>query len=92
MPIRNRSKVESNTMAGNVETSVSPVEATPEDDSETEGYINTDTDTENKQPVTGTLVMKTVGIVKCKKKRKARCKICKIFLNNMRTICKRLNG
>ena len=48
---------------------------TPSNDSETEGYVNTESEKEDKQPVIGTLVGKTVGIVKHKKKRKAR-KIC----------------
>ena len=67
-------------MAGNVETPDPPVETTPLDDSET------DTDTEDKQLVIGTLVMKTVGIVKCKKKRKAHCKICGASCNNVKEL------
>lgn len=63
-------------MAVNVETPDPPVEMTPSNDSETEGYVNTESEKEDKQPVIGTLVMKTVGIVKRKKKRKACCKIC----------------
>ena len=58
-----------------VETST-PVETTPTNDSETELYVNTESESENKKPVNGTLVMKTVGIVRHKKKRKAHCKIC----------------
>ena len=64
MPVRNCSKDSSNTLAVDVETAAPPVEMTPTDDSETEGYVNSETDTEDKQPVIGTLVMKTVGIVK----------------------------
>ena len=86
MPVRNRSKAGSNTLAGNVETSVPPVEMTPTDDSETEGYVNSDTETEDKQPVIGNLVMKTVGIVKCKKKRKAHYKICGASCNNVKEL------
>ena len=70
----------------NVETSDPPVETTPSNDSETEGYVNTDSETENKKPVIGTLMMKTVGIVKHKKKRKAHCKICGNSCNNVKEL------
>ena len=76
MPVRNPSKAKTDALAVNVETSDPLVEMTPSNESETEGYVNTDSESENKQPVIETLVMKTVGIVKCKKKRKAHCKIC----------------
>ena len=82
MPVRNPSKAKTDALAVNVETSDPPVEMTPSNDSETEGYTNTDSESENKQPVIGTLVMKTVGIVKCKKKRKAHCIICGNSCNN----------
>ena len=64
-----------------VETPVSlgisvPVEMNVNNDSDTETYVNTESDTENRKPQNGTLVMKTVGIVRRKKKRKVRCKIC----------------
>ena len=86
MPVRNPSKAGTDTLAVNVETSDPPVEMTPSNDSETEGYVNTDSESENKQPVIGTLVMKTVGIVKRKKKRKARCKICGNSCNNVKEL------
>ena len=86
MPVQNPSKAGTNTLAVNVETSDPPVEMTPSNDSETEGYANTDSESENKQPVIGTLVMKTVGIVKCKKKRKACCKICGNSCNNVKEL------
>ena len=86
MPIRNPTKVRIDTLAVNVETSDPPVEMTPSNDSETDGYINTDLESENKQPVMGTLRMKTVGIVKRKKKRKAHCKICGYSCNNVKEL------
>ena len=55
-------------------------------DSETEGYKNSGMDTENKQPVIGTLVMKTVGIMKRKKKRKGCCKLCGTSCNNVKEL------
>ena len=79
-------KNQSNTLAVNVETSDPPVETTPSNNSETEGYANTDSEPENKQPVIGTLLMKTVGIVKCKKRRKACCKICGNSCNNVKEL------
>ena len=54
MPVRNRTNAGSKTSAGNVETAQSPVETTPTDDSETEGYVNCDTESEDKQPTIGT--------------------------------------
>ena len=88
LQVYNRSKVESDSTTGNVETPVppaSPVETTPSDDSKTEEYAS-DTDTQDKQPVNGTLVMKTVGIVKHKKKRKAHCIICGASCNNVKEL------
>ena len=86
MPVRNRSNTGSEASAVNVETVVPPVETTPTDDSETENYVTSDEESENKQPVIGTLVMRTIGIVKCKKKRKARCKICGTSCNNVKEL------
>ena len=42
MPVRNPSKAGTKTLAVNVETSDPPVEMTPSNDSETEGYANTE--------------------------------------------------
>ena len=86
MPVRNPSKAKTDALAVNMETSDPPVETTPSNNSETEGYVNTDSESENKQPVIGTLVMKTVGIVKCKKKRKAHCKICGNSCSNVKEL------
>ena len=86
LPVRNNLTVISDNIAVNVETSASPVEMTPPDDSETEGYVNSDTDSQGKQPVIGTLMMKTVGIVKCKKKRKAWCKLCGASCNSVKEL------
>ena len=86
MPVQNPSKAKTDALAVNVETSDPPVETTPSNNSETEGYVNTDSESENKQPVIRTLVMKTVGIVKRKKKRKARCKICGNSCNNVKEL------
>ena len=81
LPVRNLQTAEPDTGAANVETSIlvetsTPVEMTPSNNSETESYVNTESESENKKPENGTLVMKTVGIVRRKKKRKAHCKIC----------------
>ena len=69
-----------------METTDPPVEMTHTDDSETEGYVNLESEAEDKQPVIGTLVMKTVGIVKRKKKRKAHCKICGNSCKNVKEL------
>ena len=61
-------------------------ETTLANNSETESYGNTESELENKKPVKGTLVMKTVGIVRCKKKRKARCKICGNSCKNVKEL------
>ena len=63
----------------------SPVETLPQDNSDTEDY-DAETYTQNTAPVNGTLVMKTVGIVKRKKKRKARCKICGTSCTNVKEL------
>ena len=81
LPVRNLQTGEPEIGVANVETPSpvepsTPVETTPTNDSETESYVNTESESENKKPVNGTLVMKTVGIVRRKKKRKAHCKIC----------------
>ena len=68
-----------------VETST-PVETIPANKSDTESYGNTESESENKKPVNGTLVMKTVGIVRRKKKRKAHCKICGNSCKNMKEL------
>ena len=86
MTIRNHSKDDSNTPAVHVETTVPPVETTHTDDSEREGYVNSELEAEDKQPVIRTLVMKTVGIVKRKKKRKAHCKICGNSCKNVKEL------
>ena len=95
LPVRNHGANTINNAVGSVETPASPVgtstpaspvETTPPDDSEMGGCINSETDTSDKQPVIGTLVMKTVGIVKLKKKRKARCKLCGISCNNVKEL------
>ena len=67
LPVRNLQTGEPETGAANVETpnpveTSTPVETTP-NDSETELYVNTESESENKKPVNRTLVMKTVGIV-----------------------------
>ena len=70
LPVQNRAnnKTETentgNTVPDKDEKSAPPVETAPANDSDTEGYENFETEIENKQPVIGTLVMKTVGIVK----------------------------
>ena len=91
LPVRNLQTAEPGTRAANVETSIpmetsTPVETTPSNNSETESYVNTESESENKKPVNGTLVMKTVGIVRRKKKRKARCKICGNSCNNVKEL------
>ena len=67
LPVQNLQTGEPETGVANVETpnpveTSTPVETTP-NDSETESYVNTDSESENKKPVNGTPVMKTVGIV-----------------------------
>ena len=81
LPVQNLQTGEPETGAANVETpspveTSTPVETTSTNDSETESYVNTESESENKKPVNGTLVIKTVGTVQRKKKRKASCKIC----------------
>ena len=73
LPVRNlHSAVET---PASLDRSV-PVEMTVNNDSDTEPYVNTESESENRKPQTGTLVMKTIGIVHHKKKRKVRCKLC----------------
>ena len=91
LPVQNLQTGEPETGAANVETSnhvetSTPVETTPSNDSETESYVNTESEAENKKPVNRTLVMKTVGIVRRKKKRKARCKICGNSCKNVKEL------
>ena len=91
LPVRNQQTGEPETGAANVETPHSvetstPVETTPANNSETESYGNTESESENKKPVNGTLVMKTVGIVRRKKKRKAHCKICGNSCKNVKEL------
>ena len=91
LPVQNLQTAESVTGVANVETSIpvetsTPVEMTPSNNSETESYANTESETENNKPVNRTLVMKTVGIVRHKKKRKARCKICGNSCNNVKEL------
>ena len=91
LSVRNLQTGEPDTGAANVETSIpvetsTPVETTPSNGSETELYANTESESENKKPVNGTLVMKTVGIVRHKKKRKARCKICGNSCKNVKEL------
>ena len=85
LPVGNQQTGELETGTANVETST-PVETTPANNSETESYGNTESESENKKPVNGTLVMKTVGIVRRKKKRKARCKICGNSCKNVKEL------
>ena len=65
LPVRNLQTGEPETGAANVETpnpveTSTPVETTPTNDSETESYVNTESESENKKPVNRTLVMKTM--------------------------------
>ena len=91
LPVQNLQTAEPDTGAANVETSIpvetsTPVETTPSNNSETESYVNTESESENKKPVNRTLVKKTVGIVRRKKKRKAHCKICGNSCNNVKEL------
>ena len=68
LPVRNQQTGELEAGTVNMETPNSvetstPVETTPANNSETESYGNTESESENKKPINGTLVMKTVGIV-----------------------------
>ena len=45
-------------------------------DRQTEVYVETDSEQEKDTPKNGTLTMKTIGIIKRKKYRKARCELC----------------
>ena len=91
LPVRNQQTGELETGTTNVETPNSvetstPVETIPANKSDTESYGNTELESENKKPVNGTLVMKTVGIVRRKKKRKACCKICGNSCKNVKEL------
>ena len=91
LPVRNQQTGELETGMTNVETPNSVETSTHEEttlanNSETESYGNTESESKNKKPVNGTLVMKTVGIVRLKKKRKAHCKICGNSCKNVKEL------
>ena len=91
LPVQNQQTGEPETGVANVETpncveTSTPVATTLANNSETESYGNTELELENKKPVNGTLVMKTVGIVRRKKKRKAHGKICGNSCKNVKEL------